>query len=210
MANTQVQFGFQHIGYLPGYAPDYQPQTFPILRTFSGVIGFGDPVGKLNATSPYIGYATTAAGGNATTPIMGVFAGCQYTPSGGLGIPVWSPGWPGNTVAADATAYVISSPGALFKVAALNTAISSANVGEVVGFTSAVAATTVGGMFSGATIDQSTVTASAVGTYSGTTFSMLPFKIISLYQGVGNGSDPTTAYNWAVVGFNNQLWRMPY
>jgi hypothetical protein len=80
MANTQVTFGFQHIGYLPGYAPDYQPQTFPILKTFSSIIGFGDPVGKLNATSPYIGYATTAFGSSATTPLIGVFAGCVFIP----------------------------------------------------------------------------------------------------------------------------------
>jgi len=35
----------------------------------------------------------------------------------------------------------------------------------------------------------------------------LPFQIVQLYQGIGNGSDPTTAYNWAVVTFNNQRFR---
>lgn len=195
MANTAAQFGFRHIGYLPGYAPDYQQSTRAILKTYSTVIGFGDPVQKANATSPYI------VQGNASTtqPIEGIFVGCVYTPTNG--IPTWSPGWPGNTVSADATAYVIDAPGALFLAASNLTAITTANLGANINYTTATASTT-GGMLSTATLDQS-----SIATTSGTTMSNLPFKLVSLYQGVGNGSDPTTSFNWAVVTFNAQIWK---
>ena len=95
---------------------------------------------------------------------------------------------------------MITAPNALFLVSALNTAISTINVGYNINFTTGACSTTGGG-FSVATIDQSTATA------LGTTSSFFPFKIYSLYQGIGNGSDPLTAYNWAVVGFNFQLFR---
>jgi len=196
VANTQAAFGFKHIGYLSGGAPDYQQQTRLIQSTYSTKIYNGDPVQKLNATSIYI---VQGAGGTSTTGtavLQGIFVGCQYTPSGGLGIPQWSPYWPGAAVS-DATAYVIDAPNALFLVAALSTAISSGLAGQNFGFSIGTGSTSGGG-FSGATLDQSTAT-------SVTT--TLPFKMVGPYQGVGNGSDPTTSYNWVVVTFNNEVYR---
>jgi len=196
VANTQAQFGFKHIGFLPGFAPDYQLASFAIASTNATQIGNGDPVTYANATSAFIAQGSGALA--TTAPIVGIFQGCTYIPSGG-GAPVWSPYWPG-AAAANATAYVINAPGAIFLVAALNTAIVSTNIGNVVNFTTNTPST-VGGGFSVATIDQSTATT------TGTTVSLLPFRIVSLYPGVGNGSDSTTAYNWAVVAFNYQLNR---
>jgi hypothetical protein len=216
MANLQAQFGFKHIGALPGYAPTYEQSVRPIQKTYTTAIGFGDPVIRQNATSPYIIQAT---GSLATAgPIEGIFVGCQYIPSGGLGIPQWSPFWPGVTANADAVGYVIDNPGALFLVAALQTAITSGNIGQVVNFTTGAAGTTGAGL-SIATVDQSTATS------AGSTVSLLPFKIYGIFGaafgnfalnqpgvlgGVGNGSDPTTNYNWVVVSFNNQINRSPY
>ena len=196
MANTQATFGFKHLGYLSGAGPDYQQSTRLIQSTYSTKIYFGDPIQKSTATSNYIiqGVGGTAAAGTAI--IQGIFAGCMYTPSGGLGIPQWSPYWPG-AAAGDATAYVIDAPNALFLVASLSTAIVTGNIGQYFGFNIGTGATT-GGAFSGATLDQSTAT-------SVTT--TLPFKLGSMYQGVGNGSDPTSSYNWTVVTFNNQIYR---
>jgi hypothetical protein len=195
VANTATQFGFRHIGYLPGGAPDYQQSTRVILSTYSTAIGFGDPVQKTNATSQYIvrGAGGTAATGTAI--IEGIFVGCEYTPSGGLGIPQWSPYWPG-AASADAKAYIIDAPNALFLVATGTTAVATAGIGGLYGFDVGTVSTTGGG-FSGATLN-ATVSTSA---------GSLPFKMVSLYQGVGNGSDPTTAYNWVVVTFNNQQWK---
>jgi hypothetical protein len=197
MANTQSQFGFKHIGYISGGAPDYQQSTRVIQASYSTQIGFGDPVTKLNATSPWI---VQAANTISTTNILeGIFVGCNYIPSGG-GAPVWSPFYPGSVGGTAATAYIIDAPTALFLVAALNTSITSANIGQSINFTTGVPNTTGGG-FAIATIDQATATS------QNATSAALPFKIYSLFNGVGNGSDPTTAYGWAIVTFNNERWK---
>lgn len=198
MANTQAQFGFKHLGYLGGGAPDYQLRTFAVQSTNATKIGFGDPVimAAATAATPYIIQATGALA--TTQPIVGIFQGCEYIPSGG-GAPAWSPYFPGS-VAQDAIAYVIDAPNAQFLVATLQTAVTSAMIGQAVNFTTGTCAT-VGGGYSIATIDQSTATS------TGTTTSVLPFRIQGLYAGVGNGSDPTTNYNWAIVTFNYQLNR---
>jgi len=188
MANVQTAFGFRHVGFLSGGGPDYQLATRPIQSSNATKIFFGDPVVKSGA-SPYIVQASST-----TVVLEGIFQGCTYIPSGG-GAPVWSPYWPGAS-AVDATAYVINAPNALFLAAALNTAITSTNVGANIGFAIGTGST-VGGGFSGATLDVTNI---------GTT-NTLPFQIYSLYQGVGNGSDPTTAFNWAVVTFNNQRFK---
>lgn len=196
MANTAANFGFKHVRYLGGGAPDQQYSTYAIQSTNATAIGFGDPVGYVNTTSPYITQYTAALA--TAMPLVGIFYGCTYTPNGG-GAPVWSPFWPGSQ-GSNATAYVIDAPNAVFLVAALNTAITSANIGNAITFNNGSCATTGGG-FSTATIDQSTATS------TGTTTSILPFRVLSLYPGVGNGSDPTTAFNWVEVGFNFQLNR---
>lgn len=192
MANVQSAFGFRHVGYLSGYGPDYQQQTRLIQSTNTTKIFNGDPVIKSGA------YMVQGTG---TSTLEGIFVGCNYVPTGGLLTQQTSPYWPGSA-ASDATGYVINAPGALFLAACLNTAIVTADIGKVVGY-SIGTGSTVGGGFSGATIDQSTATTSpATGTAS-----LLPFQIVSLYQGIGNGSDPTTPYNWVVVTFNNQRYR---
>lgn len=196
MANTQAQFGFQQFGYLPGSAPDYQLSSFAIQSTYATLIGNGDPVIYSTSSSPYIIQATGALA--TTMPILGIFQGCWYSPTANSA-PVWSPYWPGSQ-ATNATAYVVTAPGALFRVATLQTAVTTANIGNVVNFTTGTPST-VGAGLSVATIDQSTATS------TGTTTSVLPFRIVGLYPGVGNGSDPTTNYNWAIVGFNYQLTR---
>jgi hypothetical protein len=188
MANVQATFGFRQIGFLSGGSPDYQLATRAIQSTNTNKIYRGDPVVK---SGVYIIQATTA---NNTATLEGIFDGCVYTPSGG-GAPIWSPYWPG-AANADATAYIINAPNALFLAAALNTAISSTAIGDNILFNTGTGSTTGGG-FSGATLDQSTIT----------TNNNAPFQIYSLYQGVGNGSDSTTPYAWAVVAFNNQRFR---
>ena len=197
MANTQSQFGFEHWGYLPGYMADYQQSTRGIQKTNTTAIQFGDVVQRANATSAYI-----VQGNSSTTlPIEGIFVGCVYQIAGN--IPQWSPFWPGSAAAQDATAYVIDSPGALFKVATLATAIVSANIGNFINYTTGgFTASLTGQGYSVMTVDQSTIA-----TTTGTTANGLPFVVYSLFPGVGNGSDPTTNYNWVIVRFNNQILR---
>ena len=189
MANVQAAFGFRHIGFLPGYAPDYQQLTRAIQSSNTTKIFNGDPVVKQTTSSYIIQAASTA------TILEGIFVGCNYVPTGGTLTLQPSPFWVGSA-ASDATGYLINSPGALFLVAALNTAIVTSNIGGNIGWATGTGST-VGGGFSGFTVDAATITTSNVA----------PFQIVDLYKGVGNGSDPTTPYNWCVVTFNNQRFR---
>lgn len=193
MANTQAQFGFQHIGFLPGYAPDYQLSRRSIQSSYASAIFFGDPVVK-SASSPYI---ALALGTGNLTAVAGIFQGCTYIPKGG-GSPVFSPWFPGS-VQADATALLMSAPGALFRAAALLTAIPATAVGQNIGWSTGAGGTTVGAGFSTYTLDQSLLT----------TGSTAPFTIVDMWANVqvGNGSDNTTNYNWVIVTFNNEQFR---
>lgn len=192
MANTQAAFGFRHIGYLGGGSPDYQLSTGLILSSNTTKIFRGDPVVRTVSTGKI------AQASNNIETIVGIFDGCMYTPTGG--IPQWSPYWPG-AASVDATAYFIDAPNALFMAAALNTSIVTANIGENVGYAIGTGNTTNG--FSGATIDQSTLN----------TTNTLPFRVVAPvttsgnFGQIGNGSDPSTAYGWAVVAFNSQNFK---
>jgi hypothetical protein len=194
MANATALFGFRHIGFLSGGSPDFQMQPRAIQSTNTTKIGNGDPVLKNASATGYIIQGTGALA--TTTPVEGIFVGCQYTPAGQA--PAWSPYWVG-AAASDATGYIINAPNALFLVGTLQTALVTANIGNAINFTTGTPNTTTG--FSVALVDQATATA------SGTTASLLPFKVVQLYQGIGNGSDPTSNNNWVVVTFNNQMFK---
>lgn len=189
MANTQAQFGFQHYGYLPGGAPDYQLSKYAIQSSFATKIWFGDPVVK-SASSQYI---IPATGTGSLTALSGIFQGCQYSPAGGT--PTWTPWWPGSQ-GTDATAYVIDAPNALFKVAALLTPVPATAIGNCIGYSTGAGGTTVGAGLSTFTVDQSLMNTTAA------------FQLVGLFPGVGNGSDPTTNFNWVIVGFNQQRYRI--
>ena len=202
MSNTQSSFGFKHVGFLPGYAPDYQLSTRLIASSNTTSIYFGDPVAKVGSTQ-YIAQASST-----TAPLEGIFQGCFLIPSTG-GAPTFSPYYPG-AAGADVTAYVIASPGALFMAAALNTNIPISYIGLNIGFAIGTGST-IGGAFSGATLDQTTAS----------TTNTLPFQVVGLFGstnttgsintgnfgGVGNGSDTTSAYNWVIVSFNNERYK---
>ena len=69
MANTQAQFGFQHFGYSPGGAADYQLSKYQIRSAYASAIYFGDPVIK-SASTPYIQLSIGTGGGAAGTAIL--------------------------------------------------------------------------------------------------------------------------------------------
>lgn len=195
MANIQATFGFRHIGYLGGGSPDFQLSTGVIASAYATKIFRGDPVVRAPATGKI------QQGSNNTETLAGIFDGCQYTPVGGT--PIWSPFWPAAGAAVDAIAYIIDAPNAVFLAAALNTSLVQANVGENVGYTIGSGNTTNG--FSAATVDQASLNTTLT----------LPFRVIAPvttsgnYGVVGNGSDPTTPFGWAVVTFNSQNFKVP-
>jgi hypothetical protein len=161
-----------------------------ILSANATKIFRGDPV----CLDPTTG--AVVQGANNVSTLFGIFDGCMYTPVGGT--PVWSPFWPG-AAGGPATAYVINAPNALFMAACLNTSLVTANIGENVGFTIGAGNTATG--VSAATIDQN----------SHNTTLTLPFQIVDLgskYLAPGqNGADVSTPFAWAVVTFNNQMFK---
>lgn len=194
MANTNNPYGFKHIGYLPGYAPDYQLKSVVISASNATKIYFGDPVVQLN--TGYVGQGVNGA----TTGFVGIFQGCDYLNASGQY--VFSPYWPGSAQA-DAIGRVIAAPGAMFMVQSNAGPTTFANIGENADFTVGTGST-VGGCFSGASL-------SNIGTTN-----TLPFIIMGLQGGLinaggvggqGNGSDNTTAYNNVIVAFNQSALR---
>ena len=192
MANTQAQFGFKHIGYISGGAPDYQMNSnYQIQSSYATAIYQGTPMIKSAASQ----YLIPATGTGNLTAIAGIFYGVDYTPSGNP--PTFNQFWPTGGAAADGKAHLIDSPNALFLVASLLTAVPATAIGQNIGFSTGAGGTTVGGGFATYVVDQSTLTTGATA----------PFQVYSMYPGVGNGSDTSTNYNWVVVAFNNQRFK---
>lgn len=184
MANTTSFMGFKHIGFLPGYAPDYQLQAKRVLSTNATAIYRGDPV-------TFASGAIIAADAAASAKVDGIFDGCTFTDaSGNTKFQSYLP------ASQAGTAYVIASPGAIFLGQASNTAITSAQINANIGFVPGTGQT-VGGQFSLYTLDSSKIGTTA--TY--------PFRIVNLLSAYDpssvNGTDDTSAYNMAVVTFNN-------
>ena len=191
MANTQAQFGFKHIGFISGAGVDYQLNSqYQIQSSYATAILQGTPMVK-SAASQYIIPATGT--GNLTT-IVGIFQGVDYQPVGGA--PTFNSSWVG-AAAADGKAHLIDAPGALFLVSSLLTAVPATAIGQNIGFSTGAGGTTIGAGFATYVVDQGTLT----------TGPTAPFQVYSMYQGVGNGSDTTTSYNWVVVTFNNQRFK---
>jgi hypothetical protein len=192
MANTQAQFGFKHIGYISGGAPDYQINSnYQIQSSYATAIYQGTPMVK-SAASPYL---IPATGTGNLTAIVGIFYGVDYTPAGNP--PTFNQFWPTGGASADGKAHLIDAPNALFLAASLLTAVPSSAIGQNIGFSTGAGGTTVGGGFATYVVDQSTLT----------TGPTAPFQVYAMYPGVGNGSDTTTNYNWVVVTFNNQRFK---
>lgn len=184
MANTTGYMGFKHIGFLPGYAPDYQLMAKPITNA--------------NATAIYRGDAVVFASGyiqraeNGTAAVDGVFDGCYFTDSNGkTNYQSYCP------ASQTATAQVISAPGALFLAQSNNTAITRANTNKNAGFVVGTGQTT-GGQFSLYQLDAANFSTAA----------SFPFRIVQLYSDIApssvNGTDNSSANNMAVVTFNSQ------
>lgn len=190
--NTTGNMGFKHIGYLPGYAPDYQlnsPQT--VQSSNSTAIYHGDPV---IYSGGYI-YAATAGTSSTTGTIQGIFDSCVYVDS--TGRTVQSPYCPASQTA---TCYIISAPGALFLAQSNNTALTQSNVNKNIGFVTGTGSTYTG--LSGYFLDAGNIA----------TTSSYPFRIVRLYSdyvpsATGINGANASAYNMAIVTFNGQDFR---
>lgn len=199
MANTFAPFGFRQYFGGAGGAPTFAMSRYRIASSNATAIFQGDPVMPVVSTAN--GYITQGAAGS--TVLAGIFWGCEYL-SVSFKQPKWSNYWPGSDANGDVIAYVIDDPNAQFVVQGNSTTFNI--TGTLSNYTSSpvmqLAQFAIG---SGTTSNgQSGAYLNSLGTTD--TF---PFIVRDLITGPpgSNGSDPTTAYNWVVVGFNNEILR---
>lgn len=199
MANTFAPFGFQHIGTKSGDSPSFSQSIRRIASGNATAIYTGDPVMPVVGTAN--GYITQAAPG--TTRIDGIFWGCTYN-SVVQKRRVWSSYWPGSDATGDVIAYIIDSPSATFQVQGNSTTFN------ITGTTSAWTSSPIGQYAQFAIGTGSTATGLS-GAYlnSLATTVTLPFIVLDLVTAPpgANGTDPTSASNFVIVGFNNELLR---
>jgi hypothetical protein len=193
MANLSAPFGFaQRSG--TGSSPTFEQVPCTIDYNTANIF-FGDPVFRLTGDGTIAG--VTTGPGPGTTPIAGVFVGCEYL-SVAQKRSVWSNYWPGSDVAStnSVSGFLINDPNAQFlaQVAGSTTVgLTASNIGQNVQFAYGTGNTANG--LSGAYIDITVTPA---------TTSTLPFRVVSLLT-FPPGAPGTAAgqYNQAVVAFNN-------
>jgi hypothetical protein len=199
MANTNMPFGFRRYAGSSGGVSSAQMTERRIASGNGTAIYYGDPV------MPVIGAATgyITQGAAATTVLAGIFAGCEYL-STTFQRKVWNNFWPGSGASDDVKALVDDDPNAQFKVMGNGTTFN------ISGTLSAWTTSPVG-QYAQFAIGTGNVTTHISGAYLDTlaTTITFPFIVTGLITDPpgSNGSDPTTAYNHVVVGFNNEWMR---
>ena len=193
MPNVFSPFGFSPNGTVGGFTPNFKQSLRKIASGNNTAIFKGDAVMPVTGTST--GYITQYSAGTVAT--CGIFWGCKYL-SVSQGKVIWSPYWPGSDANGDVTAYVIDDPQAQFVVQATTGPITFANINQNITVTTGTGNTAIG--LSGMSVTGPTTTAT------------LPFTIVGLLQDPAgtNGTDITTAYNWVIVTFNNEVFRAGY
>ena len=208
MANVLAPFGFAQVGSAsgpPNFARAGSGNPYRIAATWTTPIYFGDAVRMWvsgDGSTSSAGYLVTwiAGDGNVSTPtkiLVGIFVGCEYY-SASQKQNVKSNFWPGADAVGDVTAYVCDDPEAQFMVQAGVVSVPFTQV--YIGSTADVVATPIGSTLtgiSGMTLDTPTTSA------------YFPFKVVNVVNTppTANGRDLATAYNYVVVGFNNQQYK---
>lgn len=187
MANTNAPFGFSQIAGVSGPLNFRVSNTWKIKSDNSTAIYFGDAV--VPVTGSATGYIKQAAA--STVQLIGIFYGCSYF-STSQKKQVWSFYWPGSDATGDVTAFVCDDPNATFLCQAGGTNVGFAKVGQNIQLNVGTGSTVTG--MSGMYVESPADTAT------------LPFKVISIPNGPTDPDD-TLAYNWVVVGFNNQIFK---
>lgn len=194
MANVFAPFGLLPEASADGAAPTYGMTTRLIAPNDTTKIYRGDPVKALST-----GYVAQWTAGTAVSQMAGIFWGCKYY-SLSQKTTTFVNYWPGADVAADAliTAYILPVNTAVppkFKVQTSNSsttavAVTRADIGQNADIALGTGSTASG--MSGAYLDINTF---------GTT-ATLPFRIVDLFPGAGNGSDAASANNVVIVQAN--------
>lgn len=195
MANTQQTFGFQPFGSSAGIDPNFGFRRRVIAYNYTTALFRGDPVCTTS------GDGSIVIAPDQTTPLAGIFWGCEYTTNSPLtALPVKSSYWPGVALSSSSlvvTAWVIDDPNMLFKAATFGTlagGITAASISNNIRFHTGTGSTATG--LSAYTLDDGNIT----------TTSTLPFKIVDLYSTYappGANGSAASQYNWAICKMNN-------
>lgn len=203
MANVNSPFGFQQYQGGAGGAPTFSETPRLIASTNTFAIFSGDPVNPVISTAS--GYITAGVPG--TVRIDGIFNGCQYL-STSQKRTVWSNYWPGSDATGAVTAQIIDDPNARFICQGNSTTFN------ITGTVASPTLTPVG-QYAQYAIGTGTAANGRSGAFLnslGTTVTF-PFIVLALPGlGVGgppgsDGTDPLSASNDVIVGFNNEMLR---
>ena len=145
MSSTNAPFGLRAVYSPSGIIREMQGT---ILSTYAADLYTGQPV-KMGTDG------TLQAAGTSGTYI-GLFAGCQYLPSGAQR-PVVSPSWPSGTTATEIIAYYTMDPYLVYEIQADGT-VNQTNIGNQYNFSAVTSSNGLG--YSTATLGVGTVTTS--------------------------------------------------
>ena len=195
MANTNASFGLRPYRMLGSGANTNGDSVYNIQTTAtagtSSYIYFGQPVIPLS--NGMIGPIASASGG--TTPILGVFLGCNYIDLSGK--PKFSPYWVKTAAAyanSPATAIVATHPDQVYLINC-NAAAADTIIHNNADFATMTSGSTTSGISSGV-LDVSTAA----------TTNTLNMRIIG-FQDTPNDADATVAGRLAIVMLNNHFYR---
>lgn len=197
MPNVFFPFGFS-LTSGNGSAPTYEQTNKFISAANTQPIFFGDPVIQL--TTGFVRQFQTSDTGQAS----GIFLGCSYL-SIAQQRTVYSRFWPGGDANGDVTAYVTNDSNARFYVQTGGGTTALTNSGTDLNYNIGYGPPSGGGVHAnGNTLNGLSTAFINTTTASGST-TTLPFRVFDLWPGSPgvNGSDPTTPFNWVIVGFNN-------
>jgi hypothetical protein len=210
MVNTFSPFGFRQFGTLEGNGPTYGLTRRYLATSDTQTYFTGDVVQLSTGTGGGLGFITQpSTGGPAvSTPILGIFAGCEYyNPS--VGRTVWSSYFPGNTGASSnpVTAYTIEGEDNLFLVQCTTTqTVGTSQVGSNFGFTTGQTGSSQTGGNTTTGISNIALLSSVFSALSSQTFRLVDTTSNYFPPGT-NGSDGTNPGAIVLVSFNNQMRR---
>jgi len=128
MAATATPYGLRAVNHLGGTPYAGSTRMYPIASATAINIYYGSVVNVLGTGFLTANLTVGTAAAPFVAGTVGVFVGCTYTDPGSNQV-VFRQNWPTGTVAADALAYVVDDPAAIFQVQA-NGAVVAADLGQ--------------------------------------------------------------------------------
>ena len=128
MAATASPYGLRAVNHLGGTPYAGSTRMYPIASGTATNIYYGDVVNVLATGFLTQNVTTGAVAAPFVVGTVGVFVGCTFTDPNSGNV-TFRQNWPTGTVAADALAYVVDDPAAIFQVQA-NGTVAQAGLGS--------------------------------------------------------------------------------